>query len=510
MSERIILSAPEKRTAFPKEGSRRNFIGGEWVEAADGRIVESHNPANGELLGAVPQSSAADVDRAVAAAREAFDAWRKTPAPRRAEILFRAGEKLIQRKRELAELMVREMGKVLPESLGDVQEGIDMTFYAAAEGRRLFGYTTHAELPEKFSMCVRDPIGVVAAITPWNFPLAIPTWKIMPALVAGNTVVFKPAEDTPLVATELVRLLEQSGLPPGALNLVHGVGEETGAALVDHRDVDLISFTGSTEVGRQVAIRGAEEMKRVSLEMGGKNAILVLKDANLDLALEGVIWSAFGTSGQRCTAASRILVQREVIDEFTKRIVAAAKKLRLGDGLLPETDLGPVINSEQLHRIHDYVEIGKAEGARLLCGGEIATDGDLAKGSFYRPTVFGDVDPQMRIAQEEIFGPVTAIIPVKDLDEAIAINNATRYGLSTSLFTQDVNAVYRAIRDVTTGLFYINAGTIGAEVHLPFGGTRGTGNGHREAGAAMMDIFTEWKTVNVDFSGRMQRAQMDE
>jgi len=510
MSTEPVLKTPEVHPALPAEETRRNFIGGQWRAAEDGRLVQSHNPATGEFLGAVPQSGAAEVNAAVAAARDAFDSWRKTPAPKRAEILFRAGELLIQHKAELGELMVREMGKVRSESLGDVQEGIDMTFYTAGEGRRLFGYTTPAELPDKFSMCARDPLGVVAAITPWNFPLAIPTWKIMPALVAGNTVVFKPAEDTPLVATELVRLLAEAGLPEGVLNLVHGVGEETGAALVEHPDVALVSFTGSTEVGRQVAIRGAELMKRVSLEMGGKNAILVLEDADLDLALEGIVWSAFGTSGQRCTAASRILVQREILPELTERLVAATEKLRLGDGLSPETDVGPVINGVQLQRIHEYVQIGQAEGARLLCGGEIATEGDLAKGHFYRPTVFGDVDPSMRIAQEEIFGPVTALIPVADLDEAIAVNNATRYGLSTSLYTRDINAAYRAIREVTTGLFYINAGTIGAEVHLPFGGTRGTGNGHREAGQAMLDIFTEWKTVNVDFSGRLQRAQMED
>jgi len=509
MSEQHVLSPPEQILSLPREDDCFNLIDGEWRRAADGRIVESRNPATGALIGAVPQSGAADVDEAVRAARAAFDGWRKTPAPKRAEILFRVGERLIQRKRELGELMAREMGKVLPESLGDVQEAIDMTFYAAAEGRRLFGYTTHAELPSKFSMCVRDPIGVVAAITPWNFPIAIPTWKLMPALVAGNTVVFKPSQDTPFCAVELVRLMHEAGLPAGVLNLVHGAGEETGAALAQHPGVDLVSFTGSHAVGRQIAIRGAEQMKRVSLELGGKNAIMVLADANLDLALEGIVWSAFGTSGQRCTAASRVIAQREIAEELTARLVVAARKLRLGDGLRPETHVGPVINAGQLRRIHDYVQIGKAEGATLLCGGEIATEGDLAKGHFYRPTVFGDARPQMRVCQEEIFGPVTVVIAVADLDEAIAVNNATPYGLSTSLYTQDVNAAYRAIRDVTTGLFYINAGTIGAEVHLPFGGTRGTGNGHREAGQAMLDIFTEWKTVNVDFSGKLQRAQME-
>ncbi len=487
----------------------KNYIGGRWVEARSGRTFPSVNPANGEVLGEVALSGKEDVDAAVEAAANAFDAWRKTPAPRRGEILFRAAETLVRRKEELARLMTQEMGKVLKETRGDVQEAIDMTYYVAGEGRRLFGQTTPSELPNKFAMSVRDPIGVVAAITPWNFPLAIPSWKIMPALIAGNTVVFKPASDTPIVAWHLVSILAEAGLPPGVLNLVCGPGGETGQALVEHPRVALISFTGSTSVGRELGATATGNGKRVSLEMGGKNAIIVLDDADLNLALEGIIWSAFGTSGQRCTAASRIIAQRGIADRLTEMIVARAEQLRLGDGLLATTDMGPIVNATQRKRVHSCVGIGTTEGARLRTGGSIADEGELARGFFYKPTVFDRVQPTMRIAQEEIFGPVTAVITVDSLEEAIAVNNATGYGLSSSIYTRDVNKAFTAMRDITTGIVYVNAGTIGAEVHLPFGGTRGTGNGHREAGEAALDVFTEWKTIYVDFSGKLQRAQID-
>ncbi|MBI4574218.1 MAG: aldehyde dehydrogenase family protein [candidate division NC10 bacterium] len=488
----------------------QNFIDGKWVDAANGTAFDNINPANKtDVLGSFPRSDHRDVDRAVEAAKAHFATWRRIPAPRRAEILFRAGEIIGRRKEELAHLMTREMGKVLKESLGEVQEAMDMTYYIAGEGRRLWGETTPSELPDKFAMTVRVPLGVVGAITPWNFPLAIPTWKLAPALVAGNTVVLKPAEDAPLMAVRLVEILLEAGLPPGVANLVHGYGEEAGAPLVRHPDVSLISFTGSAEVGREVAIACAAEHKRVSLEMGGKNPILVMDDADLDLAVEGAIWGGFGTSGQRCTAASRILVHKRVVKEFADRLVTKAQALRLGDGLLPTTDVGPVINEAQLKRVHSYTKLGLKEGARLMCGGEIIKEGDCRKGFFYAPSVFGDVVPKMRIAQEEIFGPVVAVLSVAGLDEAIEAANTSRYGLSAAIYTRDISKAFRTIDGLGTGIMYVNASTIGAEVHLPFGGIRQTGNGHREGGRQVMEVFTEWKAVYIDYSGKLQRAQID-
>ncbi|MBI2459925.1 MAG: aldehyde dehydrogenase family protein [Candidatus Rokubacteria bacterium] len=488
----------------------RNYIGGEWVEAASGRTFEDLNPANKEdLLGRFPRSDAADVDRAVEAAREAFKSWRLYPAPRRAEIVFRAGELLLKRKEELARLMVREMGKVLKEARGDVQEGIDTAYYMAGEGRRLFGHHVPCELPSKFGVAMRVPVGVVAAITPWNFPLAIPTWKLLPAIVCGNTVVFKPAEDTPLMAHAFVEILIEAGLPPGVVNLVHGYGEEAGAALVRHPGVNLVSFTGSSETGREIARVSAETYKKVSLEMGGKNAILVMDDAALDLAVEGAIWGGFGTSGQRCTAASRVIVHDAVLKGFTQAFVDRAKGLRLGSGLEETTDVGPVINETQLRRIHEYTEIGRKEGARVLLGGEIATEGELRRGFFYRPTIFGEVDPGMRIAREEIFGPSVSVLRARSLEEAVEICNNTNYGLSSAIYTRDIDRAFRAIQDIATGVTYVNASTIGAEIQFPFGGVRQTGNGHREGGWTVLDIMTEWKTVYIDYSGRLQKAQID-
>jgi len=379
----------------------------------------------------------------------------------------------------------------------------------AGEGRRLYGQTVPSELRDKFAMSVRQPVGVVGAITPWNFPIAIPAWKLAPALVCGNTVVLKPAEDTPLLAERFVELLAEAGLPDGVVNLVHGYGEEAGDRLVRHPDVPVITFTGSRETGVLVTKAAADNLKHVHLELGGKNAIVVLDDADIDLAVDGILWSAFGTSGQRCTAASRVVVQRGVYEELQTRLVARAEAMRIGPGWEPDTDLGPVINREALDKIHSYTGIGGDEGAKLLTGGEPVTDGELAKGLYYRPTVFADVEPQMRIAQEEIFGPTTALIPVGDFDEAIRVANGIRYGLSSSIFTRDVNKAFRAMRDLQAGITYINAGTTGAEVHLPFGGTKDTGNGHREAGQAALDVFTEWKSIYVDYSGRLQRAQID-
>jgi alpha-ketoglutaric semialdehyde dehydrogenase len=487
-----------------------NYIDGKWKASNSGRTFENLNPANKtDIIGLFPRSDATDIDEAVKAARWHFPKWRRVPAPRRAEIMFRAAELMIKRKDELARLMTREMGKVLKEASGDVQEAIDMTYYIAGEGRRLFGQTTPSELPDKFAMSVRVPIGVVAAITPWNFPLAIPSWKLIPALVAGNTVVFKPAEDTPLMAQRLVEILLEAGLPEGVLNLVQGTGEEAGAALVRHPDVDLVSFTGSCETGREVAMACAEHYKKVSLEMGGKNPIIVMDDADLDLALEGAVWGAFGTTGQRCTATSRLIVHRAVLREFTDRLVERAQKLRLGDGLLLTTDVGPIINEGQLKRVHSYTEIAKQEGANILTGGDIYTEGECAKGFFYAPTIFADVTPDMRIAQEEIFGPCPAIIAVNSLPEAIDVANSTKYGLSSAIYTRDVNQAFTAMRDIEAGITYVNSSTIGAEVHLPFGGIKQTGNGHREGSPAVLDVFTEWKTLYIDYSGRLQKAQID-
>jgi len=495
--------------AVAETKSFQNYIDGEWVDAVHGETFESVSPATGELIGVFPRSGAEDVDRAVAAAKAAYEKWRLVPAPRRGEILFRFGQLLIEQKDELALLMTREMGKVLPEAGGDVQEAVDMSFYMAGEGRRLFGHTTPSELPDKFNMSVRMPIGVIGVITPWNFPIAIPSWKIAPALVCGNTVVFKPATDTPLLGERFVELLAEAGVPKGVVNIVHGGGGAVGDRLVRHPDVPVITLTGSRETGVEVLRAAADGLKHVHLELGGKNAVIVMDDADLELAVDGIVWSAFGTSGQRCTAASRVIVHERVYDELASRLVVAAEKLRLGPGWEPDTDVGPVINKTALDKIHSYTEIGEGEGARLLTGGEVASGDGLGQGFYYRPTIFGDVEAQMRIAQEEIFGPTTALIRVSDVDEAIRVANGIRFGLSSSIFTRDVNTAFRAMRDLETGITYVNAGTIGAEVHLPFGGTKETGNGHREAGQAALDVFTEWKSIYVDYSGRLQKAQID-
>jgi acyl-CoA reductase-like NAD-dependent aldehyde dehydrogenase len=487
----------------------QNYIGGEWVAAADGRTSENRDPATGALLGHFPRSAQADVDRAVAAAKTAFEDWRRTPAPKRGEILYRVGALLAERKEEIARILTSEMGKVLVEARGDVQEAIDMAYYMAGEGRRLFGAIVPSELPNKAAYGVRDPLGVIACVTPWNFPTAIPSWKSMAALIAGNTVVLKPATDTPHSALKLVEAFADAGLPPGVLNLVCGSGSEVGMPLVRHPDVAGISFTGSNEVGREVNVEAARAFKRVTLELGGKNAIIVMDDADLDLAVEGILWSAFGTTGQRCTACSRLIVQKGVRRELEERLVERATALRLGHGLDEQTQVGPLISKGQRERVHSYMQVARDEGARILAGGEMATEGDLAKGAFYTPTLLTDVTPQMRVAQEEIFGPVLSIIEVGTLEEAIAVNNDTRYGLSSAIFTRDINAAQVAMRDLTTGIVYINAGPIGAEIQLPFGGTRGTGNGHREAGLGALEFFTEWKAIYVDYSGRLQRAQID-
>jgi len=488
----------------------KNFINGKWIEAKSGKTFENRNPADRrDLIGLFPASRPEDVEEAVSAARNAFGEWRLVPAPKRGEILYRVGELLRQRKEEIARIMTREMGKILKETRGDVQEGIDTAYYTAGEGRRLFGETTPSELPDKFAMSLRAPVGVCGLITPWNFPMAIPTWKIFPALLCGNTVVLKPAEDTPYTAVKLFEILEAAGVPPGVANLVHGVGEEAGAALVRHRDVRLISFTGSTAVGREIAAVCGQSLKRVSLEMGGKNGQIVMEDADLKLALEGALWGAFGTTGQRCTATSRLILHRQIKKELTDMLVERAEKIKIGDGLDESVEMGPLINEAAREKVHGYVQIGKEEGARLLTGGTVYEEGKWLQGYFYRPTLFDRVTPDMRIAQEEIFGPVLSVIEVQSFEQAIEVLNGTPYGLSSSIYTRDVGRAFRALRDIEAGITYINGPTIGAEVHLPFGGVKETGNGHREAGTTVYDIFSEWKSVYIDYSGRLQKAQID-
>jgi len=488
----------------------QNYINGRWIAAHSGATLESRNPADWrEIVATFPNSGAADVDAAVAAARKAYRTWRLVPAPARAEMIYRVGELLLQHKEKLAQLISQEMGKPITEARGDVQEGIDCALYNAGEGRRLFGQTTPSEMPNKFAMTVRMPVGVCALITPWNFPVAIPCWKAMPALVCGNTVILKPAKDTPACATLLIQLFQEAGLPEGVINLMHGSGEEVGRALIEHPGIDLVSFTGSSGTGAEVGAACGRTHKRVCLELGGKNAQVVMEDADLELALEGALWGAFGTTGQRCTTTSRLILHRDIKDEFTAKLLERTQKLRLGPGTDPLTEVGPLINSAQLQRVSHYMEIAQAEGAKVLIGGEKNSNEELQHGYFFQPTILDKVNPDMRVAREEIFGPVVALIEVKSFEEAIAVLNDTPYGLSSSVYTCNLNRAFQAMRDIEAGITYINGPTIGAEVHLPFGGVKQTGNGHREAGSAALDVFTEWKTVYVDFSGSLQRAQID-
>lgn len=486
-----------------------NFIGGRWVEPSTGAWFENRNPARqDDVIGMFPRSGRDDVEAAVRSATAGFEGWRRTPAPARGDILRRAGELLAARKEEIARIATREMGKVLDETRGDVQEGIDTAWYAATEGRRLFGHTVPSELADKWAMSWRRPIGVAGIITPFNFPLAIPTWKIFPALVCGNAVVFKPAEDVPHTGHVFVEILLEAGVPPEVIQLVHGTGEEVGAPLVEHPDVPLVSFTGSTATGSRVGETCGRLHKRLSLEMGGKNAQIVMDDADLELALEGVLWGAFGTSGQRCTATSRLLIHEAVEEEFLGELVARAEKLRLGDGLRPETQVGPMIHARAVAKVERYADIARSE-AEVLCGGDRATGEGLDGGNFYRPTVVRGVRPGSRLATEEIFGPLLSVITIRDLPEAIRVNNEVRYGLSSSLYTRDVQSAFRAFQELDNGITYINAPTIGAEAHLPFGGVKETGNGHREGGWEVYEFYSETKVGYVDYSGRLQRAQID-
>ncbi|MEP6895667.1 MAG: aldehyde dehydrogenase family protein, partial [Chloroflexota bacterium] len=489
----------------------QNYINGKWVSGRS--TFQTINPATEELVADIAQADVADVDLAVSAASAAFKSWRLTPAPLRGEMLFKVGDILKQKKEELSQLLTRDMGKVIAEARGDVQEAIDMAYFMGGEGRRLLGYTAPVEMPNKFGMAVRDPSGVVGLITPWNFPIAVPSWKIFPALVAGNTIIWKPSPETPAISAAFVKVFEEAGIPAGVFNLIMAPGADVAKALVNHPNVRVLSFTGSTTTGRAIAEAAGKLNKKLSLEMGGKNAILVMDDANLELVTDATLWSAFGTTGQRCTAASRLIVQKGIASELKESLVERTKQLKLGDGLDPKVDVGPVINKAALERIHNYVQLGQKEGARLLTGGNLAsvsiresvTD-SVYKGFFYAPTLFDEVKPGSTLEAEEIFGPVLSIIEVESLEEAIEVNNRSQYGLSTSIFTQDVNRAFTAMRDIATGLVYINHGTTGAEIQFPFGGVRGTGNGHREAGQAALEVFTEWKSIYVDYSGKLQRA----
>jgi NAD-dependent aldehyde dehydrogenases len=497
----------------------QNFINGVWKDSSNGKFSENRNPANWneDLIGLFPQSTTDDVNEAVASAREAFKKWRLVPAPKRGDVLKVVGDIMLERKDNISHEMTREMGKVFAETKGDTQEGIDTAYYAASEGRRLFGYNAPSELPNKMNLSFRIPIGVAGIITPWNFPMAIPTWKIFPALVCGNTVVFKPAELTPKTSNTLVHIIDEAmrivmgkDYIPGVINLVHGSGRVVGEAFLSDKQIDLISFTGSTPVGKRINEIGGKDLKRISLELGGKNAQIVMDDANLDLALDAVLWGAFGTTGQRCTATSRLILHKNVHDKFVGMLTERVKKLKLGYGNEKEVDVGPCVSEGQRNTVEEYVQIGlKEDKAKLVAGGEKATEGSLSKGWFYKPTIFTDVTPDMRIAKEEIFGPVLAVLKCNDLDDGINILNGTEYGLSSSIFTNNVNDAFRAVRDIQAGITYINGATIGAEAHMPFGGVKATGNGHREGGWTVYDFYTEWKAVYIDYSGKLQRAQID-
>ncbi|PJF43999.1 MAG: aldehyde dehydrogenase [Phototrophicales bacterium] len=481
----------------------KNYINGQWVEGHGGTFV-SLNPATEEPFAEITLSTSEDVDAAVEAAKVAYKTWRLMPAPRRGELLFKLARILTERKDELARIATQEMGKILDETRGDVQEAIDMAYYMGGEGRRLFGYTAPVEMPNKFGMAIRDSVGVVGLITPWNFPVAVPSWKILPALVAGNTIVWKPSEDAPATAAAFVKCFEDAGFPAGVINLIQGHGQ-VGEVLVKNPHVRIISFTGSTTTGLHVYTMAAALGKKVTLEMGGKNAIIVMDDANFDLAVEAITWSAYGTTGQRCTATSRLIVQKGIKPRLIDALVEKAKTIRIGDGLLPETTMGPLVNQKALDKVSGYMQVAAEEKVTVCVGGKRARE----KGYFFEPTLLDGVKPNMRLAQEEIFGPVLSVIEFETLEEAIEINNGVPFGLSSSIFTENVNVAFRAIRDLTTGIVYINHGTTGAEIQFPFGGTRGTGNGMREAGQAGLDSFTEWKSVYVDYSGRLQRAQID-
>lgn len=492
----------------------KNYINGKWQESISKKTFKRVNPANTKnIVSEAPRSNTKDVDEAVKSARKAFPAWRDTPAPKRAEILFRAAELLVENKQRIGDLVANEMGKIKKESYGDVQEAIDMGYFMAGEGRRLLGETMPSELPNKSIRTIRRPVGVFAVITPWNFPTAIPAWKLFPALVCGNTVVFKPSQFTPACAYELVKIFEKAGLPKGVLNFVTGYGDEIGDHLAQHKDVDGITFTGSSSVGKRIGKFCGSTLRNHSLEMGGKNVIIVMEDADIDLAVDGAIWAAFGTTGQRCTAASRLIVHEKVYKEFKDKIVKKAHALKVGYALDDKIEMGPLVNLDAVRKVQNYVQIAKvADKAKLLCGGKRLTKGKYKNGYFFEPTIYENVTPKMRIFKEEIFGPVTALTKARNFKEAIELANAVDYGLSSSMFTSNINYAEKAAELLETGLVYINTSTIGAEIQTPFGGVKDTGNGHRDAGGrgGAIDTFSEIKVVSVDYSGKIQKAQMSE
>ena len=487
----------------------KNYINGQWVEPQSGEYFQNISPANIEdVIGEFPLSGQADVDAAAKAAKDAFKMWKNMPAPKRGDILRKVGDIFNRRKEELARIMTREMGKPTFETEGDVQEAIDTAYYSASETRRLFGHTAPSEMPNKMNLSFRVPIGVVGVITAFNFPMAVPSWKILPAIAAGNTVVYKPSKDTPHSGVVFAEIMEEAGVPPGVFNVLLGKGN-MGNMIVEHKDIQVIGFTGSTEIGCKIGEIGGRLNKKISLEMGGKNAQIIMDDANLDLAIEGVLWGAFGTTGQRCTATSRLIVHKNVYDKVINILAEKASALKLGDGLIKGNEVGPVVHENSLNNVIKYCKIALEDGARLVCGGERATEGDLAKGYFFKPTIFADVTKDMRLFNEEVFGPVLAVTKCESLEDAIELQNHCDFGLSSSIYTKDVNAAFQAIRDIEAGITYINSPTIGAEAHMPFGGVKGTGNGHREGGWTVFDIFTEWKTVYIDYSNQLQRAQID-
>ena len=483
------------------------FIDGTWETPAGAKRFQTTNPATGVAVGSFVAGSAADAERAIAAAAKAFPAWKETPAPKRGELLLRVAQRMVERKADLGRIVTTEMGKVISEGLGDVQESIDFIQYMAGEGRRLAGETIPSELRSKFCLTVRQPKGVVALITPWNFPTAIPNWKIAAALITGNTIVLKPASATSRCAAEVVRVYEDAGIPPGVLNLVTGSGTVVGNALVSDPRVRAVSFTGGVETGREVYVRGAQGLKMVHLELGGKNPQIVMDDADLPLALEGILFGAFGTSGQRCTATSRLILHEKIYDRFLAMLDERLDAFVVGDPLDPKVGMGPVASADQERKILEYIAVGKQE-AKLRRGGTKLTGGAYDRGHFIAPTVF-ETRHGSRISKEEIFGPVLSVLKVADYAEAVHVANDVDYGLSSSIYTKDVGRAFRAIQDLEAGITYINAPTIGAEVQLPFGGIKNTGNGGREAGSVAIEEFTEIKSVFVDFSQRLQKAQID-
>jgi methylmalonic acid semialdehyde dehydrogenase len=487
----------------------RNFIAGKWTDSTSSKTAKNINPANtDEVLGTVKQATRDEARAAVEAAIEAFRGWRSTPAPARGKIVGKAARLFEEHKEELATILTREEGKTLAESRGELQRSINVAEFCAGESRRMNGETIQSELPSNFAYTIKQPLGVVACVTPWNFPVAIPVWKIAPALVAGNSVVFKPASLTPATAVRIVEIFEEAGIPPGVLNLVLGSGSEAGDEIINHPAVKAVSFTGSNEVGirlyEEVSRRGA----KVQCEMGGKNPVVVLEDADLDLAVESTAQGAFGSSGQRCTATSRAVVVNEIADEFVERIARRAESMRIGDGMDPDTEMGPSVDESQFKTVLKYIDIGREDGATMVCGGTRATGNGLEKGYFVNPTVFDHVTPDMRIAREEIFGPVLSVLRAKDFDEAMQIANDTEYGLSSSVFSNDAARIFRFVDEIETGMTHINSPTTGGEAHIPFGGIKGTGIGDREQGSTALDFYTELKVVYVDYTGRKREGNL--